>query len=208
MRPRSLSKSFTVIMLMTLLSLQTRLKIYNSNWTNFITIHVLKGSSSTLTKQKSWSSSAGATLRFPPSRTTAHLWNLSQNSNTLESLLLVMKHAHSCWEDGRQIQVCHCQSLQNRWQQGYQAQEMQCYGFSRSLLWQLVCTVVKYGPHLLWQRFLRNYPNTCPSPGIPEKSLGCQEKYWWYSLRASRNRSDAHYIYRFSTSYDSGTVYS
>jgi len=194
-------------MLMTSLSLQTRLKICNSNWTNSMTIHVLEGSSSALTKQKSWSSSAGATLRFPPSRRhtsgTCHRiqipWNHSYSW---------WKYAHSCWEDGRQIQACHCQSLQNRWQQGYQAQEMQCYGFSRSLLWQLVCTVVKYGPHLLWQRFLRNYPNTCPSPGIPEKSLGCQEKYWWYSLRASRNRSDAHYIYRFSTSYDSGTVYS
>jgi len=56
-----------------------------------MTIHVSKGSRSTLTKQKSWSSSAGATLRFPPSHTTAHLWNLSLNSNTLESLLLVME---------------------------------------------------------------------------------------------------------------------
>jgi hypothetical protein len=66
-------KSLTVIMLMTLLSLQTRLKICNSNWTNSMTIHVSKGSSSTLTTQKSWSSSAAVTLRFPPSRTLAHL---------------------------------------------------------------------------------------------------------------------------------------
>jgi len=74
--------SLTVIMLTTLLSLQTRLKICNSNWTNSMTIHVSKGSSSTLTKQKSWSSSAGVNLRFPRSRTTAHLLNLSLNSNT------------------------------------------------------------------------------------------------------------------------------
>ena len=72
-------KSLTVIMLMTSLSLQTRLKVCNSNWTNSMTIHVSKGSSSTLTKQKSWSSLAVVTLRFQPSRTTAHLWNLSLN---------------------------------------------------------------------------------------------------------------------------------
>ena len=84
-------KSLTVIMLMTMLSLQTRLKICNSNWTNSMTIHVSKGSSSTLTKQKTWSSSARVTLRFPPSRTMALLWNLSLISNTLESLFLVME---------------------------------------------------------------------------------------------------------------------
>jgi len=33
----------------------------------------LRGSSSTLTKQKSWSSSAKILLRFPPSRTMANL---------------------------------------------------------------------------------------------------------------------------------------
>ena len=184
-------KSLTVIMLMTLLSLQTRLKIYNSNWTNFITIHVLKGSSSTLTKQKSWSSSAGATLRFPPSRTTAHLWNLSQNSNTLESLLLVMKHAHSCWEDGRQIQVCHCQSLQNWWKQGYQAQKT-CSAMAFPGLcfdsWSVRLSSMGHFFFDIW--FLKNHTHICPSPGLPEKTLGCQERYW-YSLRASRNRSDA-----------------
>ena len=58
---------------------------------NYTTTHVSRGSSSTLTKQKSWSSSAGVTLRIPPSRTTAHLWSLSLKSNTLESLLLVME---------------------------------------------------------------------------------------------------------------------
>ena len=145
-------KSLTVIMLTTLLSLQTRLEICNSNWTNSMTIHVSKGSSWALTKQKSWSSSAGVTLQFPFSRTTAHLWNSSLNSNTLESLLLMIEACSQRWEDGRQLQVCHCQSLQNWWQQGHQAstENMPCYGFSRSLLWQLVFTVVKYGPLLLW----------------------------------------------------------
>jgi len=33
-------RSLTVIKLMTLLSLQTRLKVCNSNWTNYMTIHV------------------------------------------------------------------------------------------------------------------------------------------------------------------------
>ena len=36
-----------------------------------MTKHVSKGSSSTLTKRKSWSSSEKVTLQFPPSRTTA-----------------------------------------------------------------------------------------------------------------------------------------
>jgi hypothetical protein len=62
-------KSLTVIMLTTLLSLQIRLKVCNSNWTNLLTMHVSKGSIWTLTKQKLWSSSAGVTLRFPRSRT-------------------------------------------------------------------------------------------------------------------------------------------
>ena len=34
---------------------------------------------------------AAVTLRFPPSRMTAHLWNLSLISNVLESFLLVME---------------------------------------------------------------------------------------------------------------------
>ena len=50
-------------------------------------------------------------LRFPPLRTTARLWNLSLNSNTLESLLLVMEACSQLLEGGRQLQVCHCQSL-------------------------------------------------------------------------------------------------
>jgi hypothetical protein len=41
------------------------------------------------------------TFGFPPSRTTAHLWNLSLNTNTLESLLLVMEA---------------CSQLLRRWQ--------------------------------------------------------------------------------------------
>ena len=39
--------------------------------------------------------------------------------------------------------------------------------------------------------FLKNYPHTCPSSWLSEKTPGCQEKHW-YSLRAPRNRSDAH----------------
>ena len=52
-------------MLMTLLSFQTRLKVCNSNWSNSMTIHVSKGSNWTMTKQKSWSSSAGLLLQHP-----------------------------------------------------------------------------------------------------------------------------------------------
>ena len=58
-------KSFTVIMLMTLLSLQTRPRVCNSNWTNSMTLHGSEGSSWTLTKQKSWSSLARLLIRFP-----------------------------------------------------------------------------------------------------------------------------------------------
>jgi len=39
--------------------------------------------------------------------------------------------------------------------------------------------------------FLKNHPHTCPSSWLSEKTPGCQEKHW-YSLRAPRNRSDAH----------------
>jgi len=165
-------------MLTTLLSLQTRLKICNSNWTNSTTLHVSKGSSSTLTKQKSRSSSAGVFQWFPRSRTTAHLWNLSLNSNTLESLLLVMEA---------------CSQLLSRWQttsglplpeftelvtaRVSSTENMPCYGFSRSLLWQLVFTVVKYGPLLHWHMI--------PQKSLPhmsfifasEKTPGCQEKH-------------------------------
>ena len=42
-------------------------------------------------------------------------------------------------------------------------------------------------------------------PGFPEKTLGCQERYW-YSLRAPRNRSDAHFF--LLVQMHSGTVYS
>jgi len=35
---------------------------------------------------------------------------------------------------------------------------MPCYGFSRSLLWQLVFTVVKYGPLLLWHMIPQKSP--------------------------------------------------
>jgi len=39
--------------------------------------------------------------------------------------------------------------------------------------------------------FLSNHPCTRPSSWLPEKTPGCQERYW-YSLRAPRNRPDAH----------------
>ena len=37
-------------------------------------------------------------------------------------------------------------------------ENMPCYGFFRSLLWQLVFTVVKYGPLLLWHMFPQKSP--------------------------------------------------
>jgi len=38
-------------------------------------------------------------------------------------------------------------------------ENMQCYGFSRSLLiWQLVCTVVEHGPLLLWHMIPQKSP--------------------------------------------------
>jgi len=63
-------------------------------------------------------------------------------------------------------------------------------GFSRSFLWQLVCTAVKHGPLLLWHM-------------IPQKSpLSFINAFWkdsWVSkkvliLRAPQNRSDAHFF--------------
>ena len=147
------SKSLTVNMLTTLLSLQTRLIICNSNWTNSMTLHVSKGSSTTLTKQKSWSSLAGVTLQFPP--------NVRRHtSGTCHWIQIPWNHSYSWWKHA------HIQLLR-RWQttsglpllpeftelvtaRVSNKENMQCCGFSRSLLWQLVCMVVKYGPLLLW----------------------------------------------------------
>ena len=41
--------------------------------------------------------------------------------------------------------------------------------------------------------FLKSHPYTRPSSWLPEKTPGCQERYW-YSLRAPRNRSDARFF--------------
>ena len=156
-------------MLMTLLSLQIRLKICNSNWTNSMTIHVSKGSSWTLTKQKSWSSSARILLRFPPAIPT-----ITYDGTPLE-LVTEFKHLGiTLTRDGSMLTAA------RRWQttsglplpefiklviaRVSSTENLQCYGFSRSLLWQLVCTVVKYGPLLLWHCYLKNHPRTCPSP--------------------------------------------
>jgi hypothetical protein len=53
-------RSLTVIVLMTLLSLQTRLKLCSSSWIHSMTTLVSKGLSWTLIKRKSWSSSTEA----------------------------------------------------------------------------------------------------------------------------------------------------
>ena len=85
---------------------------------NSMTIHVSKGSSSALTKQKSWSSSARILLRFPPAIPT-----ITYDGTPLE-LVTEFKHLGiTLTRDGsmlisaekmagKQLQVCHCQSLQ------------------------------------------------------------------------------------------------
>jgi len=53
--------------------------------------------------------------------------------------------------------------------------------------------------------FLKNNPHICLSSWLPEKTPGCQEKFW-YSLRVPRNRSDAYFSIGSDASYNSGTV--
>jgi len=48
-------------------------------------------------------------------------------------------HAHSCWDDGRQIQVCHSQSYRIGDRKGIKHRKMPCCDFTKSSLWQLVC---------------------------------------------------------------------
>ena len=96
------------------------------------------------------------------------------------------KHAHSYWEDGRQLQVCHCQSLQNWWQQGYaMAFPGLCFDS-----WSVRLSSMAHFFSDKW--FLKNHLHTYPSPGLPEKTPGCQERYYTHSVRAPRNKSDAH----------------
>ena len=142
-------KFLTVIMLMTLLSLQTRLKTQLQlnklyDYTRFKGLKLNTGE----TKVMITFSSGNSTI--PTFTYDSTPLELVLNSNTLESLLLVMEA---------------CSQLLRRWQttSGLPLPEftelvtarvsnrknMQCYGFSRSLLRQLVCTVVKYGPLLL-----------------------------------------------------------
>ena len=46
-------------------------------------------------------------------------------------------------------------------------------------------------------RFLKNHPCIRPASWRPNKTPGCQERYW-YPLRAPRNKSDAHLsLYRY-----------
>ena len=56
---------------------------------------------------------------------------------------------------------------------------MPCCGFSRSSLWQLACTNVKYEPLFTEIWFLSNHPCTRPSSWLPGKTPGCQERYWY-----------------------------
>ena len=161
--------------------------------------HVLKGSSWTLTKQKSWSFSAGVTLRFPLSRTTAHLWNLSLNSNTLESLLLVME---TCTQLLRRVQTTSGLLLPEF------TDLVTAIIFNTAVAFPGLCfdswyerlSSMDYGRIMghyfsdIW--FLKNKPHTYPSSWLPGKTPGCQEKYW-YLLRAPRNRSDARFSYWF-----------
>ena len=180
-------------MLMTLLSLQTRLKTQLQlnklyDYTRFKGLKLNTGE----TKVMITFSSGNSTI--PTFTYDSTPLELVLNSNTLESLLLVMEA---------------CSQLLRRWQttsglplpeftelvtaRVSNKENMQCYDFSRSLLWQLVCTLVKYGPLLLWHMISQKSPPHIPSPGLPEKPPGCQEKHW-YSLRAPQNRSDALYF--------------
>ena len=71
-----------------------------------------------------------------------------------------------------------------------------CFGFSRSLLWQLVLTVVEYGPLFHWHMI--------PQKSPPQMSfIFASWKDSWVSrkalilMRAPRNRSDALFFYWF-----------
>ena len=103
--------------------------------------------------------SSGILLRFPPSRTMAHLWNLSLHSNTLQSLLPVMEACTQLlrrWQTASGLPLPEFTELVTARVSG--TESMPCYGFSRSLLWQLVYAAVKYGPLLLWHMIPQKSP--------------------------------------------------
>ena len=130
-------------------------------------------------KSKSWSSSAGMLLRFPPSR--------RHTSGTCHSIQIPWNHSYSWWEyvhsssqeDGRQFQVCHSQS----------------FDFSTSSLWLLICMVVKYvcatsslthvipqiPPHLLLTciRGEVTYDSSNTTPHFTEMAFGSAQKDSW-----------------------------
>ena len=77
----------------------------------------------------------------------------------------------------KQLQVCHCQSLQNWWQQGYQAQKT-CHAMAFPGLcfdsWSLRLSSMGHFFSDIW--FLKNQPHTCPSSWFPEKTPGCASR--------------------------------
>jgi hypothetical protein len=95
-------------------------------------------------------------------------WNLSYSW---------WKHAHSSWEDGRQLEA-----RNNEFTEPVLArvsppvcENMPCCGFSRSSLWQLACTDVKYGPLFTDLWCLSNHPCTRPSSWLSKKIPGVKK---------------------------------
>jgi len=118
------------------------------------------------------------------------------------------KHAHSCWEDGRQLQVCHCQSLQNWWQQGYK----QDYGITMAFpglcfAWQLVVTVVKYGP-LLWHMIPQKSPPHMSFTWASWKDSSVLRKVLILTTCSAKQVRCPFFSIGSDASYNSGTVYS
>ena len=137
-----------------------------SNPGELVSRGVSKGSSWTLTKQKSWSASAGLTLRFPPSRTTAHLWNLSLNSNTLKSLLLVMESCSPLLRRWRKTAGLPLLPELTELQQGYQNRKCYATAFPGLCLgsWSIRLSSMGHFFSDIW--FLKNHLHTCPSPDV------------------------------------------
>ena len=150
-----------------------------------MTKHVSKGSSSTLTKRKSWSSSEKVTLQFPPSRTTA------------QELVTEFKYLGiTLTRDGSML------TATEKMADNFRSAIARVYriGDSKGMLWLFqvfALTAGLYGCQV-WPTFsLTNDSSKITSThilhlGFLKRLLGVKEGTAWYSLRAPRNKSDAH----------------
>ena len=146
-------RSLTVIMLMTSLSPQTRLKVCRSSWTNYMAAYTrFKGLKLNTDKTK---------VKVFFSSNTHAIPTFTYNGTPLElvtqfkylGITLTRDGSVLSWEDGN-----FRPALARVYRTDGGKADYSCCGNSRSLLCQLVCTVVKYGPLLPWHMIPQKSP--------------------------------------------------